>query len=60
MDTKAKPAKPARSGIWSEYLYFLRHYKMWWLLPVFAVVTVLGVLVVLAGSKGALFIYALF
>jgi hypothetical protein len=33
---------------------------MWWLLPVFALVTVLGVLVALAGSKGALLLYALF
>jgi hypothetical protein len=60
MESKTKPIKPSRSGIWSEYLYFLRNYKMWWLLPVFAVVTVLGLLVVLAGSKGALLIYALF
>ena len=52
--------KRARAGIWSEYIYFLRHHKMWWLLPVFAVVTILGLLVLLAGSKGALFIYALF
>jgi hypothetical protein len=33
---------------------------MWWLLPVFAIITVLGVLVAFAGSKGALLIYALF
>ena len=50
----------SRRGIWSEYLYFLRHHKMWWLLPVFSIITVLGFLVVFAGSKGALLIYALF
>jgi hypothetical protein len=33
---------------------------MWWLLPVFGIITALGFLVVLAGSKGALLIYALF
>jgi hypothetical protein len=52
--------KQSRRGIWSEYLYFLRHHKMWWLLPVFSIITVLGFLVVFAGSKGALLIYALF
>jgi hypothetical protein len=52
--------KQSRRGIWSEYLYFLRHHRMWWLLPVFCIITVLGFLVVFAGSKGALLIYALF
>ena len=52
--------KPQRRGILGEYFYFLRTYKMWWLLPVFTVITVFGVLIVLAGSKAALLIYALF
>ena len=52
--------KQSRRGIWSEYLYFLRTHRMWWLLPVFTVITVLGFLVVFAGTKGALLIYALF
>ena len=52
--------RPARGGIWPEYFYFLRTYKMWWLLPVFGLVTVLGVFVALVGSKAALMIYALF
>jgi hypothetical protein len=52
--------KQSRHGIWSEYLYFLRNHRMWWLLPVFTIITVLGFLVVFAGSKGALLIYALF
>lgn len=60
MNDPIEPRRVARPGIWSEYMYFLRRYKMWWLLPVFAVVTILGVLVVLGGSKAALFIYALF
>jgi len=60
MNESTEPKRAARPGIWSEYLYFLRQYKMWWLLPVFAVITILGVLVVLGGSKAALFIYALF
>lgn len=52
--------RPARGGIVSEYLYFLRTHKMWWLLPVFALIGVLGIFVTLAGTKGALLIYALF
>lgn len=52
--------KESRPGILSEYFYFLRKHKMWWLLPVFSIITILGFLVVFAGSKGALLIYALF
>lgn len=60
MRNRARGPKPTRHGIWSEYVYFLRYHKMWWLLPVFAIITGLGFLVVFAGSKGALLIYALF
>lgn len=49
-----------RASILSEYLYFLRTYRMWWLLPVFMAITILGVLVVLGGTKAGLLIYALF
>lgn len=59
MTSKNNP-KESRPGIFSEYLYFLRTHKMWWLLPVFSIITLLGFLVVFAGSKGALLIYALF
>jgi len=52
--------RPARGGILKEYLYFLRTYKMWWLLPVFALVALLGVFVTLMSTKGMLLIYALF
>lgn len=52
--------RPVRRGIVSEYVYFLRRYKMWWLLPTIVLIAALGGLVVLAGGKGALAIYALF
>ena len=58
--TREHNPKLTRRGIWTEYMYFLRNHRMWWLLPVFAIITVMGVLVVFAGSKGALLIYALF
>lgn len=53
-------AKPARRGLVSEYLYFLSTYKMWWLAPLLAMIGLLGIFVVLSGTKGALLIYALF
>ena len=52
--------KPARSGLLGEYIYFLRNYKMWWLTPLFALVLLVGFLIVVGGSKAALLIYALF
>jgi hypothetical protein len=55
-----KTTKPARSGLIAEYVYFLRTYRMWWLVPVFAAITILGVLVILGGTKAGLLIYALF
>jgi hypothetical protein len=44
-----------------EYLGFLRQQKKWWLLPLVAVLLLLGALIVLTqGSALAPFIYALF
>ena len=55
-----RKGKAGRSSILSEYVYFLRTYRMWWLIPVFAAVTILGLLVILGGTKAGLLIYALF
>ena len=44
----------------SEYVYFLRRYRAWWLAPAFLALLVLGALVVLGGSQVAPLIYALF
>ena len=55
-----RDAKAGRSSILSEYVYFLRMYRMWWLMPVFAAVAILGILVILGGTKAGLLIYALF
>jgi hypothetical protein len=52
--------RTGRSGILEEYLYFLRTYRMWWLMPVFVAITLLGILVILGGTKAGLLIYALF
>ena len=55
-----RKGKAGRSSILSEYVYFLKTYRMWWLMPVFAAITILGILVVLGGTKAGLLIYALF
>jgi hypothetical protein len=52
--------KPVRRGMLGEYLYFLKTYKKWWLAPVIATILILGVLVTIGGTQGALMIYALF
>jgi hypothetical protein len=52
--------RPKRRSIWSEYVYFIRTYRMWWLMPLLIVIGALGVFVALASTKGALLIYALF
>lgn len=55
-----QPPKPVRRGLLSELGYFFWTYKMWWLVPVVAILLVLGLLVVLGGSQGVFLIYALF
>jgi len=50
-----------RFALLSEFLYFIRYRKIWWLLPVVLSLLVIGVLIVLAeGSSLAPFIYPLF
>ena len=52
--------RPKRRSLLSEYAYFIRTYRMWWLVPVFLLIAALGAFVVIAGTKGSLLIYALF
>ena len=49
-----------RTGMASEFMYFLKHSKKWWLLPIVVVLVVFGVLVFLSGTAAAPFIYTLF
>ena len=50
-----------RDSIVSEFIYFLRENKKWWLTPIIVVLALVGILVYLsAGSGAAPFIYALF
>lgn len=66
MDTPApnefeEAAAEAKGGtLVGELLSFLAANKKWWLLPILAVLLLLGVLIVLAGTAAAPFIYTLF
>ncbi|MBI2823416.1 MAG: hypothetical protein HYX69_01855 [Planctomycetia bacterium] len=49
-----------RRGLLSEFVYFLGQNKKWWLAPILIVIGLVGVLVLLAGTGAAPFIYTLF
>jgi hypothetical protein len=56
----AKQAEAASGGMIADLWYFFRHEKKWWLIPVVVVMLVFSVLVVLAATGAAPFIYTLF
>jgi len=47
-------------GLFVEYLRFLSHTKKYWLVPIMAVLLMIGLLVMLGGSTAGAFIYTLF
>jgi len=53
-------AKEKRSSLVVEFWHFLRHNKKWWLLPIVVVLLLLGLVVLLAGTSAAPFIYTIF
>lgn len=53
---KAVQESPAPT-LAAEFWEFLRHNKKWWLLPILIVLLVFGVLIFLAGTGAAPFIY---
>ena len=59
-DAFADLAEKRRFGLVREYLGFARQTGKWWLLPVFAMLGFIGVLIVLGGTGAAPFLYALF
>lgn len=48
------------TGFFGEFFAFLKENKKWWMLPVVVVLMLFGVLVFLAGTGAAPFIYTLF
>ena len=53
-------AQEKRSSLAVEFWYFLKHNKKWWLLPIVGVLLLLGLVVLLAGTSAAPFIYTIF
>jgi hypothetical protein len=43
-----------------DLLYFLRHGKKWWMVPIIVLVLLFGTLMLLGGTVAAPFIYTLF
>ena len=59
-DFKSAASEQQRSGMFSEFLYFLKTSKKWWLLPIVVILVGFGVLVFLSSTAAAPFIYTLF
>jgi len=59
-DFKSAAKENRKTGMVSEFLYFLKTSKKWWLLPIVVVLVAFGVLVFLSGTAAAPFIYTLF
>jgi len=53
-------AEQRRPGLFFELWGFLKENKKWWLLPILVVLLVFGLLILLAGTGLAPFIYTLF
>ena len=49
-----------RTSLISEFIYFLKTNKKWWLTPIIVSLAIIGLLAFLAGSGAAPFIYTLF
>lgn len=56
----AKAAPSGRRSLIRDIFGLLRQNKKWWLAPVIVAISILGVLVILAGTGVAPFIYTLF
>ena len=57
---KAAAERATRIGMLGEFMAFLRHNRKWWLIPIAVVVLLFGIVVVLASTGVAPFIYSLF
>ncbi len=56
----SREAEAAQTGILREFWGFLRDNKKWWLAPIIVILLLFGLLIILAGSGAAPFIYTLF
>ena len=53
-------AQAPRAGLIREFWEFVKHNKKWWILPILAVLLVIGLLVALGAAGLSPFIYTLF
>ena len=56
----SREAEAGRTGLVREFWDFLRHNKKWWLAPIVVILLLFGLLIILAGTGAAPFIYTLF
>ena len=59
-DFKTAATERRKTGMVSEFFYFLKTSKKWWLLPIIVILVAFGILVFLSGTAAAPFIYTLF
>jgi hypothetical protein len=59
-DFKSAASEKQQTGMLSEFMYFLKTSKKWWLLPIVVILVGFGVLVFLSSTAAAPFIYTLF
>jgi hypothetical protein len=56
----SQEAEARQTGLVREFWDFLKHNKKWWLAPIIAILLLFGLLIILAGTGAAPFIYTLF
>jgi hypothetical protein len=59
-NTFQNAAQEQRTSIVSEFVYFLKTNKKWWLLPILLVIAMLTFLAFFSGTGAAPFIYTVF
>ena len=52
--------RPTSDNLLTDFTYFLRHSKKWWLVPLLLALALLGSLMLLSNTAVAPFIYTLF
>jgi hypothetical protein len=57
---KASRSGEGNRGLFSEFFGFLKENKKWWLAPILVVLLLFGLLIILASTGAAPFIYTLF
>ena len=62
MENKSPPDPlPPQPGFWSDVFAFARQSKKWWLIPVIAVLVIVGLLAIfMASTAGQSFLYTFF